>query len=114
LGATQLFTATVVGSSNTAVTWYVNDVLGGNSTLGTVDTSGNYHAPAAKPGSSIKVRARSAANTSTYGAASVTLSSPSPLTITSVAPGSIPLGPFLMPVTGTGFVNGSVFSCGRF
>src|SRR5205823_5621806 len=112
LGASQLFTATVVGSANTAVTWYVNDVLGGNGTLGTVDLSGTYHAPAAKPSSSIKVRARSAANTSIYGSASVTLSTPAPLAITNAAPSSIPVGPFLMTVTGTGFVNGSVISFG--
>jgi hypothetical protein len=42
------FQATVTGSTNTAVTWEVNGITGGNSTLGTV-ASGVYTAPAAVP-----------------------------------------------------------------
>jgi hypothetical protein len=42
------FLATVTGSTNTAVTWEVNGVMGGNSTLGTI-ASGVYTAPAAVP-----------------------------------------------------------------
>ena len=37
--ATQPFTATVSGSSNTAVTWQVNGVSGGNSTAGLISTT---------------------------------------------------------------------------
>jgi hypothetical protein len=37
--ATQPFTATVSGSSNTAVTWQVNGISGGNSTAGLVSTT---------------------------------------------------------------------------
>jgi trimeric autotransporter adhesin len=48
-GNTQAFTATVTGESNTAVTWEVNGAAGGNSTVGTIDTSGNYTAPSAVP-----------------------------------------------------------------
>ena len=46
-GATQQFTATVTGTSNTAVTWSVDGVNGGNSTVGTVSASGLYTSPAA-------------------------------------------------------------------
>jgi hypothetical protein len=42
------FQATVAGSTNTAVTWQVNSVVGGNSTVGTI-TGGVYTAPAAVP-----------------------------------------------------------------
>src|SRR5206468_5870266 len=113
LGATQQFTATVTGPSNTAVTWYVNDVLGGNSTVGTVTTAGLYQAPAVMPSSNkVTVRARSVANTSVSGYAAVTLGSPTPLTITNVQPFSIPVGAFSLTVTGTGFVNGSAVSFG--
>src|ERR1035437_2640893 len=42
LGATQQFTATVTGTSNTAVSWSVNNVAGGNATVGTIDTNGLY------------------------------------------------------------------------
>jgi len=42
------FQATVSGSSNSAVTWSVNNIVGGNSTVGTI-VSGLYTAPASVP-----------------------------------------------------------------
>ncbi len=44
-GKTQQFTATVAGSSNTNVTWAGAGITGGNSTVGTISTSGLYTAP---------------------------------------------------------------------
>jgi hypothetical protein len=44
-GATLQFTATVSGTTNTVVTWSVDTVTGGNSTAGTITTSGLYTAP---------------------------------------------------------------------
>jgi hypothetical protein len=44
-GATQQFTATVTGAGNTAVTWSVDNVAGGNATDGTITTTGLYTAP---------------------------------------------------------------------
>lgn len=44
-GATQQFTATIQGLTNTAVTWSVDGVAGGNSSVGTVSTGGLYTAP---------------------------------------------------------------------
>src|SRR5713226_486513 len=41
-GDTQLFTAAVTGTSQTAVDWSVNGVLGGNNTVGTITPSGLY------------------------------------------------------------------------
>jgi hypothetical protein len=46
LGQTQQFTATVTGSSNTSVTWQAGGVNGGNSSVGTISSSGLYTAPA--------------------------------------------------------------------
>ncbi len=46
---TQAFTATVSGEANTAVTWEVNAVPSGNSTIGTIDATGLYSAPLAVP-----------------------------------------------------------------
>ena len=43
-GGTQQFTATVENASNTAVTWQVNGVTGGNATVGTISSSGLYTA----------------------------------------------------------------------
>jgi|GEM_PF-3235738 len=44
-GASQQFTATVTGMPSTAVTWQVNGIAGGNSTVGTVSGTGQYVAP---------------------------------------------------------------------
>lgn len=77
VGKTQQFTATVTGSSNVSVTWKVNDVVGGNSTLGTVSASGLYTAPAAAPSpNTVNVTAVSAADTTKSASATVTVNAP--------------------------------------
>src|SRR5207245_362592 len=48
-GSQQQFTATVTNTSDTAVTWQVNGVTGGNATVGTIDTNGLYTAPVVIP-----------------------------------------------------------------
>jgi hypothetical protein len=78
LGATQPFTATVTGSGmpNTAVTWSVNGIAGGNSTVGTVSAGGLYTAPRILPAPAVvNVAATSAADTAKSGGASVTITS---------------------------------------
>jgi hypothetical protein len=45
-GKTQQFNATVTPSSDTAVTWQVNGITGGDATHGKIDTTGLYTAPA--------------------------------------------------------------------
>jgi len=47
---TQQFTATIAGISNTAVTWSVDGIAGGNSSVGTIDSTGLYTAPNATGG----------------------------------------------------------------
>lgn len=72
---TQAFSATVTGTSNTTVTWKVNNITGGNSTLGTISTSGLYNAPSAVPNpASVTVSAVSAADNSKSASATVTIS----------------------------------------
>ena len=39
------FVATVTGTTNTSVTWMVDNVAGGSATSGTIDASGHYKAP---------------------------------------------------------------------
>ena len=46
---TIAFQATVTGTTNTTVTWEVNGIAGGNSTVGTISISGTYTAPATVP-----------------------------------------------------------------
>jgi len=66
------FTATVTGTTNTAVTWEVAGMRGGNSTVGTIDTNGNYTAPAVVPNPSTQViTAVSQADTTKTGTAQV-------------------------------------------
>lgn len=45
VNATTQFSATVQGTSNTAVTWSVDSVTGGNSSVGTISAGGLYTAP---------------------------------------------------------------------
>ena len=74
LNRTQQFTATVRNSTNTAVTWKVNGVAGGNATVGTVSSAGLYTAPSSLPSMrSVTVQAVSVASPSASASATVTL-----------------------------------------
>lgn len=76
LGNTQQLTATVTGTSNTAVTWSVNGVPGGNSTAGTISSAGLYTAPKDLPNpATVTIRATSEANSSTNGSVVLTITS---------------------------------------
>lgn len=44
-GAKQQYTATITGLTNSSVTWAVDTVAGGNSSVGTIDSTGLYTAP---------------------------------------------------------------------
>ena len=46
---TTTFSDTVTGTTNTAVTWEVNNTAGGSATTGTISASGAYTAPAQVP-----------------------------------------------------------------
>lgn len=68
------FTATVQGTTNTAVTWQVNGITGGNTTVGRISTSGLYSAPSAVPSpATVTVRAVSVADPAKSASASVTI-----------------------------------------
>ena len=105
LGQTQQFTATVTGTSSSAVNWSINGVVGGNSITGTISSSGLYTAPQSLPSpSSVTVTATSQAALSATGSASVQLQSG---IIVSVAPNSANVAPgasanFSATVTGAG------------
>jgi hypothetical protein len=68
-GQPQQFTPTVTGSSNTSVTWEVDTVPNGNSSVGTIDTTGKY-TPPATPGVHT-VTARSVADTTMTASATI-------------------------------------------
>jgi hypothetical protein len=97
-GGTQQFTATVMGETNNAMTWSVDGVNGGNTTVGTVSSNGLYTAPSAS--GSHTVTATSVADTSKSASAAVSV------ILLTVMPTSAMLAPngtqqFTAMVTGT-------------
>jgi hypothetical protein len=102
----RTFTATVTNAPNT-VTWSVNGIAGGNTSVGLIDNAGQYVAPSVVPNPAVvTVRATSTASPTSSGAASVTII-PLP-NISSVSPSPVPTGNFTLTVNGVGFVAGSV------
>lgn len=75
LGLTQQFTATVTGSTTTTVTWSVNGIAGGDATVGTIDATGLYTAPAVvpSPDDTVTIAAASTVNTSKTGSGDATI-----------------------------------------
>ena len=68
LGQTVPFSATVTGTTNTAVNWEVAGVHGGNATVGTINTAGLYTAPNVLPNpTTVVVTAVSQADTTKTG-----------------------------------------------
>lgn len=83
LGKSQAFAAAVSGNSNTSVTWAVNGMTGGSSTVGTISVAGVYIAPATMPTPNIvTIKATSMANPASFAQATVTLTTPLPPTVT--------------------------------
>ena len=75
LGATQQFTADVMGSTDQTVQWTVNGVPGGNAASGLISEGGVYLAPTTLPASTtVTVTAVSFADPSKTGVATVMLS----------------------------------------
>jgi hypothetical protein len=74
IGDTLQLTAPVTGTGDTAVTWEVNGIVGGNSTVGTVSAKGLYVAPLAVPApSTVRVIAVSQADPRVSSKALVTV-----------------------------------------
>jgi WD40 repeat protein len=100
-GATQPFTATVSGTTNTAVAWSVQEgALGG-----TITAAGSYRAPVAA--GTFHVIATSQADTSKIAIATITVPGPS----VAIAPVSVTLAPSgtqAFTATVTGLVNTAV------
>jgi DNA-binding beta-propeller fold protein YncE len=93
------FTATVTGTSNTAVSWSVNSIAGGNATVGYIcpnpaapcTATGEYFAPATAPGN-ITITATSAADSSKTATATVTVGSATDPTLTRLDPATAAQG----------------------
>lgn len=92
ISQTQPFMDVVRNTSNTAVTWEVNGIVGGNSTVGTITAAGLYTAPSTVPSSaSISVTAVSQADSTKSASAVVTITPPQ-VTV-SISPSSVLVQP---------------------
>src|SRR5579872_3451569 len=80
VNAQRQFSAAVSGNSDQSVTWDVNGHVGGDSTVGFIDSiSGLYTAPSVVPSpATLTVHATSRALSSAFGSASVIITSPQP------------------------------------
>jgi hypothetical protein len=80
VGSNLQFSATISGSSSTAVNWEVNGTAGGSASTGTIDSTGFYLAPAPAPSSgTVTITAVSQADTTQTATTTVTLSPTDPL-----------------------------------
>jgi len=107
VSATLQYSATVTGLATTTVTWEINGIVGGNSTLGTISTSGLYTAPSKIHTASILVEAAAADNT--IGAVYVNLEPAGPA-ITAINPSPLVTGNPTLTISGTGFLKGAAVS----
>jgi uncharacterized protein (DUF1800 family) len=114
VGATTTFTATVTNLTNTAVTWQVNGVAGGNSTYGTISSAGVYTPPAAVPtANTVTVSAVSVASPTVSGSAQLALLNPVPVLSAATATAVQAIGTsFALNVTGSSFISGAQIQAG--
>ncbi len=106
-GATQQYTSTVAGTGPfiSQVTWTVNDVAGGNATVGTITSAGLYTAPVVPPSpNTATIKAISTEDSTKTGPATATVVNPAPVA-TALSPASVSEGSaaLQLTVTGSGF-----------
>jgi len=75
LAGTQQFFGYAVGNLDNTLNWYINGILGGSSTVGTVNAGGTYVAPANMPmsGATVTLTIVSQADPTRTAAATITL-----------------------------------------
>ena len=103
------FTATVTGTTNTAVTWSLLPPAGVSASLtGTIDATGKYTAPPSPlPGfASLTIKVTSVADPTASASNTITVRYPIPA-LTSLSPNALPPGAFTLTVNGNKFVSGA-------
>lgn len=106
-GGSRRISAYVNGVPSLNVRWSVNGLPGGDASVGTVDTNGNYTAPALPPPTfTVSVTATSKANASRSATCTVTIKNRTPH-IASLSPSTLTVGPFTLRVAGSNFVDGA-------
>jgi hypothetical protein len=106
IGTSRQLTAYVPISPNT-VTWSVNDIPGGNSTIGTISAVGLYKAPAVAPNASvITIKATSIPYPASVGAAIIRITRKYPW-VWSVSLASLTVGNYQVTFNGSNFAPDS-------
>jgi polygalacturonase len=106
IGQTAQYAAAVSapmrGATNQSVTWMVNGVAGGNSSTGTISSTGLYTPPSTAPSGAVTITAVSVLSSTATGSASVTVL---PVTIAVTGPANVlfsQTGQYSSVVTGAG------------
>ncbi len=77
VGSGQTFIATVANTADDSVTWEVDDIVGGNSTYGTISSNGVYTAPSSVPsGSVVTIKAISNVDQTAMSTTQVSITAP--------------------------------------
>src|SRR5207253_2748817 len=85
-GATQQFSASVIGPTDQSVTWLVNGTAGGAAASGPISASGFYSPPATTPRLSEPVIARSNYDPTISASATLTVTAAPPPTVVTISP----------------------------
>ena len=115
-GASQQFSASVVGISNPQLTWSVNNVAGGNSAVGVISSTSAlnaaYTAPPNVPApAAVTIAATVTSHTSLTATQTANLLNPVPQ-LSSVSQSQFSVGVFSITVSGSSFVSGAVVNFG--
>ena len=104
---TITITPTVTGSQDTALTWTVNGIAGGNAQIGTISPMGVYTAPAVVPNPNlVVVQATSVDNPNSVTIVNVQVLNPVP-TLLTATPSTVNIGSSTVVLTGANFINGA-------
>lgn len=105
--ATVQFGAYVPISPNT-VTWFVNGIVGGNATLGTISTNGLYQAPAVAPSNNVlTIKVQSTAFPTSFATSPLTVTRAYPW-LWSISPASLAVGNYQISLNGANFAPDAV------
>ena len=97
---TITITPTVTGSQDTALTWTVNGIAGGNAQIGTINAKGVYTAPAVVPNPNlVVVQATSVDNPNSVTIVNVQVLNPVPILL-SATPSTVNIGSSTVVLTG--------------
>jgi Glycoside hydrolase family 44 len=106
------FVGKVTNTAITTVTWSVNGVVGGNSTVGTITSAGVYTAPGSPPAMAITVTVRSTADTTKSASAAVLLQNAIPVISKATSP-IIAGTNATLTILGVGFAPNTTVSLGN-